>query len=213
LVIPYGYRAQDFEPYQWAPTSYPIRLAYIGAASRRARNLNPLITSLAKSNSKLPFQLQIVGDVSMHFRITAQQLGLSNIEFTGRVSYTESIRLICKAGILILIGNKSPYQVPGKTFLYLASGRPLLYIHQMSPASDPTWELLRSFPGVRSVPNEANALTMFFNQLSETDFRQWEQQASNHPNMPELTRFEQSILVQPLAKALGKLVHSEQCYS
>jgi glycosyltransferase involved in cell wall biosynthesis len=213
LVIPYGYRAQDFEPYQWAPTSYPIRLAYIGAASRRARNLNPLITSLAKSNSKLPFQLQIVGDVSMHFRITAQQLGLSNIEFTGRVSYTESIRLICEAGILILIGNKSPYQVPGKTFLYLASGRPLLYIHQMPPASDPTWGLIRSFPGVRSVPNEANALTMFFNQLSETDFRQWEQQASNHPNMPELTRFEQSILVQPLAKALGKLIHSEQCYS
>lgn len=209
LVIPYGYRQKDFAPYEWMPAHSPIRVAYVGAASRRARNLIPLIRALAHQRGSLELQLQIVGDTSCRFQIAAQQLGMSNIEFTGRVSYRDSIRYICDAGILALVGNKSPYQLPGKTFLYLASGRPILYLYQTAEASDPAWQLLKSFPGVRYVPNEWKALTEFFSQLTEADFQQWEQQARTHPSSPELLRFEQSSLVQPLIGAFHALGRKE----
>jgi len=211
LVVPYGYRRTDFEAYVWQPAAFPIQLAYIGAASRRARNLIPLIEALATAQDHFPLQLQIVGDASTHFQTTAQHVGL-HAEFTGRVSYLDSIRLIAKAGVLVLIGNKSPYQVPGKTFLYLASGRPILYLAQMEPSKDPTRQLLQAFDGVRYVINEVNALTEFFSNLTETKFRQWEWQAREHPNTLALARYEQETLVQPLAEVLQQLARKGPCF-
>lgn len=213
LVIPYGYRQTDFTIYPWTPAAVPVRLSYVGAASRRARNLIPLIHAVATTNCPLPLHLQIVGDASAHFQAAAQQQGLDTIEFTGRVSYQDSIRYICQAGILILVGNKSPYQIPGKTFLYLASGRPILYIYQMAEHNDPTWQFLKPFAGVRSVPNESGALRAFFARLTEEAFRKWEQQARQHPSLPELTCCEQGSLVLPLLEAFYRLVRKEPCSS
>ncbi|MCS6918237.1 MAG: glycosyltransferase [Fimbriimonadales bacterium] len=213
LVVPYGYRQADFASEAWTPAALPLRLSYVGAASRRARNLIPLIEALATARSPLPLQLQIVGDASAHFQTAAQQQGLHAIEFTGRVSYRDSIRHICQAGILILVGNKSPYQIPGKTFLYLASGRPILYVHQMAERDDPTWQLLRSFAGVRYAPNEPGALSAFFAHLTEETFRTWEQQARAHSQQTDLTRYEQALLVQPLVEAFYQLMRKEPCFS
>lgn len=213
LVIPYGYRRADFAPYAWKPAELPLRLSYVGAASRRARNLIPLIEAIATARLQIPLQLQIVGDASAHFQAAAQQIGLNAVEFTGRVSYRDSVRHICQAGILILVGNKSPYQIPGKTFLYLASGRPILYIYQMTERDDPTWQLLRQFAGVRYTPNEPSALWEFFTQLTDEAFRAWEHQAREHPSQPELTRYEQASLVQPLSEAFSRLTRKELCSS
>jgi len=213
LVVPYGYRQVDFAPYAWMPATMPLRLSYVGAASRRARNLIPLIEALATTHCPLPLHLQIVGDASTHFQAAAQQRGLSAIEFTGRVSYRDSVRHISQAGILILVGNKSPYQIPGKTFLYLASGRPILYVYQMAERDDPTWQFLKRFQGVRYVPNEPNALCAFFTQLTDEAFRVWEQQAREHPAMPDLTQCEQESLVQPLLEAFSRITRKERCSS
>ncbi len=49
-------------------------------------------------------------------------------EFLGFISYFESLELQKQADILINIGNKQLYQVPGKFFEYLGSGRPILNI-------------------------------------------------------------------------------------
>lgn len=212
IVIPYGYRRADFEGCVWRPASEPIRLVYVGTASRRERNLIPVIECFARKRSGLSLWLQIVGNTSKHFRIAAQKLGVSAIEFIGPVSYRDSLRFICEAGILLLIGNKSPYQIPGKTFLYLASGRPILYLRQIAKEEhDPTWWLLKPFPGVRCMPNRVEALTDFFNRLSEEEFRLWEQQARDHPKMPELMRFEQDSLAGLLAKRFCELVCEEPC--
>lgn len=213
IVVPYGYRRSDFEAYRWTPAEMPLRLSYVGAASRRARNLIPMIEALATARPPIPLQLQIVGDASAYFQAAAQQLRLNHIEFTGRVSYRDSIRHLCQAGILVLVGNKSPYQIPGKTFLYLASGRPILYVHQMEACSDPTWQLLKPFAGVRYVANEVQALSAFLRQLTEEAFRVWEQQARAHPHQPELTQTEQESLVQPLAEAFYRLTRKELCSS
>lgn len=211
IVIPYGYRRADFAAHRWVPGRMPICLTYVGSASRRERNLIPLITAIAHVSNALPLQLQIVGNASIQFHIAAQRLGLNNIEFTGYVSYRDSIRFICEAGILVLIGNKSPYQIPGKAFLYLASGRPILYAHQLPETDDPTRQLLKPFPGVRYLPNETRAFSEFFGRLSETEFREWEQQARTHPEMPELMCVEQMNLAQILAESFFRLARKEQC--
>ncbi|MDW8051850.1 MAG: glycosyltransferase [Armatimonadota bacterium] len=210
VVVPYGYREADFVK-RVLHTPLPVCLSYVGAASRRARNLIPLLKALATVAPQLPLRLQVVGETSMHFREVAHRLRLHCVEFVGRVSYRESIRYICEAGILVLIGNRSPYQIPGKTFLYLASGRPILYVQQVASAEDPTLQLLQSFAGVRRVPNDVDALRAFFASLTEDEFRQWEQQAQHHPHQPELKRFEQAALAHSLKATLSKIAQGSGC--
>jgi len=50
------------------------------------------------------------------------------VEFVGFVPYSKSLELQQKADVLINISNKQNYQVPGKFFEYLGSGKPILDI-------------------------------------------------------------------------------------
>lgn len=206
FVVPYGYREADFVGCRCASAGMPLRLAYIGSASRRERNLLPLIEAIAVRKYPLEMDLLVAGETSRWFQRAAERLRAPNVRFIGRVSYTESIRYICDAAILILIGNKSPYQVPGKTFLYLASGRPLLYLFQSPPSADPTVRILQRFPGVRFVPNEARSIALFLAELSEADFRKWEAEAFLRIDMSELRRFEAGNVAGELSCVLRQLV-------
>lgn len=209
VVVPYGYRAQDF-PEVPAPASLPIRAAYVGAASRRARNLIPLLEAAAQS-SRMPIELQIVGDASQHFQRAAHALQLRNIQFTGRVDYAESLRYIRDAGMLILVGNKSPYQIPGKTFLYLASGRPILYLSQIPHSDDPTYQLLAEFDGVTTVPNQTHAIREWLESLDEARFRTWEAQARTRCYSESLRKYEVHSLGQHLYGWMKRVLEREAC--
>ncbi len=205
-VVPFGYRSVDFPNLMVAQAELPITISYVGSASRRARNLIPLIRALApQSTHPLSYRLQIVGSTSHHFLSEAQCVGLEHLESTGRISYSLSLKYIRSAGILALVGNRSPYQVPGKTFLYLASGRPVLYLAQMPKDQDPTYALLKSFAGVRWVPNEESAISEFLGKLSLEAFREWEHQANLHPESTSLREYEISRLTKPLVEQMSKL--------
>lgn len=210
VVIPYGYRQEDF-PAAPAPAPLPIRFAYVGAASRRARNLIPFMEALAHARNALPATLQIVGDASHHFQRAAHALSLPQIQFTGRVSYADSLHSIREAGVLVLVGNKSPYQVPGKTFLYLASGRPILYLSQMPPADDPTYQLLSAFEGVAAVPNQAQAIQEWLETLNEARFRAWEAQARARHAAPSLEPYEVHSLGQRLYDSIRHIAERKGC--
>lgn len=211
LVVPYGYRSVDFPTEPMRTHAPPITLTYVGAASRRARNLIPLIMSLDKKVASADYRLQIVGPASKHFREAAIRSGLHNCLFTGAVSYRDSLDYIKNASILILMGNRSPYQVPGKTFLYLASGRPILYLAQMPEAEDPTYEVLRKFPGVRRVPNNEGELRGFWGRLSWDDFLHWERDAKKHPSLPELHQFRIERAIKPLVQLLSDTTRRYPC--
>ena len=210
VVIPYGYRQEDF-PDAPSPAALPIRFAYVGAASRRARNLIPLLEALARAQNTLPIALQIVGDASQHFRRAAHALNLPQVHFTGRVSYADSLHAIREAGVLVLVGNRSLYQVPGKTFLYLASGRPILYLSQMPYADDPTYQLLSAFEGVAAVPNHAQAIREWLESLNEARFRAWEAQARARHAAHSLEPYEVHSLGRRLYDQLACVVERTVC--
>jgi len=110
-----------------------------------------------------------------------------------------------------LVGNKSPYQVPGKTFLYLASGRPILYLSQMPHADDPTYQLLRAFEGVAVVPNEAQAIREWLAALNEAQFRAWEAEAHARYAAPSLAPYEVHSLGRHLYDSLKHIVERTGC--
>ena len=59
--------------------------------------------------------------------------------------------------MLVHIGNFGTLQVPGKTYIYLSSQKPILYIRQQKE-NDPTYEVLSKFGGVVAVDNDIDEI-------------------------------------------------------
>jgi hypothetical protein len=154
VLPPYGYNEDDF-PREYLNTlrdGSKISLSHIGTAHRGNRNLIPLIQALGslerRNLLKHDYTLNIIGPHSKVFEKEARRVGLHSVNFSGRVSYKESVDWINRSHILVIVGNNSPLQIPGKVYPYLGSGRPILYIGQLPREHDPTARLLVKFPGI-----------------------------------------------------------------
>ena len=134
-----------------------IVMSYIGTARRSSRDLRIFINSLSKvinSSADMGCKIifNIVGDYSTSFEREAKKLKMANsVIFTSWVSYKESLNILAKSDILLLFGNRGNLQIPAKTYVYLGSGKPILYYGQMPLKDDPTWQLIYKYPGVINI--------------------------------------------------------------
>ena len=127
-----------------------FNIVYTGVAYGH-RNLKPFLEAFIELITKenLNLKLYLVGDISEKFRKEINNLKLSSyVEILGWVDYISSIEYMKRSDLLLLLGNKSSDQIPGKVYMYLASGRPILYLsHTLE--NDPTIiEVLKDFKGV-----------------------------------------------------------------
>lgn len=150
-VVPMGFGLDEFSPDQWRVAGHgpsELHLAYIGVAYKKSRNLIPLFDAVIRvAATGRAVRLSIVGPVSRSFRLHVERSGTRAIEFVGPVSYSDSLEWMRKVDGLVAVGNQGTAQIPGKAYMYLASGRPILLIGQNSPDRDPTWNLLSRFKG------------------------------------------------------------------
>ena len=158
-LVPCGYESiiEDI-------TSVPkdkVRFMYTGIAYKRARNLGNVIEVLGKQKKS---KMTLVGTVSDDFKKMCEVY--DNIEYTGRVPYNESLSLIASADVLVHIGNFGTMQVPGKTYIYLSSKKPILYIKQQLE-NDPTSQVLEKFGGVLICNNRVDDITNAVDELLE----------------------------------------------
>lgn len=122
--------------------STKLLFTYTGMAFKRGRNLSEVI-EVAKDTPVMDFMM--VGTISDALR--ADCAGIDNVICKGRVPYQESLRIIGYSDVMVHIGNFGTMQVPGKTYIYLSSAKPILYIQQQM-TDDPTLQVLKQFEGV-----------------------------------------------------------------
>lgn len=165
VLPPYGYDDTDFPRMRLLEVGQrenEIVLSHIGTAYRSNRNLIPLIRALGFLEKagllKRNYILNIIGPHSKAFEKEAKRVKLKRVYFSGRVSYQESVEWINRSNVLIIVGNASPLQIPGKVYPYLGSGRPILYIGQLPLEQDPAARLLAKFPGVLLTQQDENSI-------------------------------------------------------
>ena len=134
---------QGFSPY--AADSHKkhknmrFTLFFAGSFYKGFREPDSLIEALSAVDANIKFVIAGTNEFFMdRFEAIADK-----IEFLGLVPYFESLKLQRKADILVNISNKQLYQVPGKFFEYLGSGRPILDI--VYDENDETAKLTREF--------------------------------------------------------------------
>lgn len=77
--------------------------------------------------------------------------GVQNVRFLGRIDHFECLALQGFADILLNIGNSQNYQLPGKVYEYLVTGKTIL--HLRGSALDPTDGILREVESAYVVDN------------------------------------------------------------
>jgi len=154
-VITNGFDPEDFSAHNGAADDV---LTYVGTYYPQSQDLGTVLKAFGalKGVGILPScRLQIVGDFLNDLARLVDDAQLGNaVEWTGFVSHEESIRRILASRALLLAGSVVSCEpvlrghIPGKTFEYLGSGRPILF------AGDLTTDvavMLRPFANVRLV--------------------------------------------------------------
>jgi glycosyltransferase involved in cell wall biosynthesis len=207
-VIPCGYDREEFREERRILRDGAMRLTYVGVAYGGNRNLDPAIEAVARWNQaagSTRIQMQVVGPHSAKFETGARQLAADGITFSDRVPYERSLDHIRQAHALFLIGNDGPLQVPGKVFMYLASGRPILYVGQLPKASDPTYKLLRDMPGVAFAEQSSASILERLQELDE-QYENWERLALPRRRMPQVEQYEWDRLAGEVVRIAERLI-------
>jgi hypothetical protein len=163
-VIYYGFDSADFK--KESGESSELSLAHIGAAYVGNRNLIPAILAYGMLAKKFPsLVFKIIGNHSRKFETKANKLNIP-VEFMGRISFKESINVLVKTNILLLMGNKGGLQIPGKVFHYIASLNPIIYVLQRPINDDAAATLLKGFEGVIFCENTTTSLKNAINLVA-----------------------------------------------
>jgi hypothetical protein len=189
-VIPCGYSPRPHDLIRPRRRTGDVVIAYVGSASHGTRDMRPFLRALARiQRADMPgLALEIVGATSPRFIDTARRLGLRGVRFTGWVPYDDSLRYMHSADALLLIGNATPLQVPGKVFNYGSTEAPILYLRQLPRGVDPTWQLIARWPGVAELDAGSDDLAASL-ASSLARLPELAEQARRRASSDEVTRY------------------------
>ncbi|MCA0441612.1 MAG: glycosyltransferase [Proteobacteria bacterium] len=106
--------------------------------------------------------LTIAGD---NLRFAGLFEGAPNVRFLGRVDHFECLALQAAADVLLNIGNSQSYQIPGKIYEYLVTGKSIL--HLRGSAQDPTEEVLIGVDSAYVADNVCESISVALKNLFE----------------------------------------------
>lgn len=91
--------------------------------------------------------------------------GVPNVRFLGKVDHLECLRLQGTADVLLNIGNSQSYQIPGKIYEYLVTGKSIL--HLRGSAQDPTEEVLTGVDSAYVADNVCESISVTLKNIFE----------------------------------------------
>jgi glycosyltransferase involved in cell wall biosynthesis len=151
-VITNGYDEEDFAGFQWDLPRDRFRILHLGQLNPE-RSLEPLLGPLralleAEPEARGRVELLCVGPHYASHEREVRRHGLQDVvRFEDPRPHREAVRLLGTAHLLLLLeceGLRGRQVLPGKTFEYLRSGRPVLAL------VDPLGDAARLVPELRA---------------------------------------------------------------
>ena len=134
-VVHNGYDSADFPPVLPSEAACVFSISYLGTFYMQ-RNPENFLRALAlfmdeKGLSSADVEVRFVGDTEnasgspVRAMIEKNELG-DVVSISGKVNYAQALQIMCESSVLLLLAPGQPYQIPAKTYEYMASGRPVL---------------------------------------------------------------------------------------
>jgi hypothetical protein len=132
-VIPWGYDEEDFDGEQVEPDK-KFLISHLGllGSDRNPDLLFRVICELCveEPGFKDAIELRLIGSVDFSVKEAAGKFNvLEYVKFESQIPRKESLRLMRKSQLLLLLLNKADNaqgRIPGKLFEYMRAGRPIL---------------------------------------------------------------------------------------
>lgn len=158
-----GYESRDYEPIDNCDNHSVFKLLYGGSLDPTHRNIEPFLRALQNvndvfveiRNNDYPKVIDMVWDYGLEGKVEVKPL-IPSSEFEKRQYDFDA---------LILFGNKTPFQIPGKVFTYISTGKTIIYIKNNGFSDDGTEEVLRKYGNVIIVNNEKEAIAASLNSF------------------------------------------------
>lgn len=136
-VVHNGFDSNDFPVSQVRQRPEKFIISYIGTFYLQRTPeiffaaLREFISELQLSSNDV--EVRLVGDtnnaVGQSVASMIQKNGLESVvTLIGKVAYSRALELMCSSSVLLLLAPNQPYQIPAKTYEYMATGRPVLVL-------------------------------------------------------------------------------------
>jgi glycosyltransferase involved in cell wall biosynthesis len=134
-VVHNGYDSADFPPVLQREDERAFSISYLGTFYMQ-RNPENFLRALAQfmdeqGLSSADVEVRFVGDTEnasgspVRAMIENNKLG-DVVSISGKVDYARALQIMCESSVLLLLAPAQPYQIPAKTYEYMAAGRPVL---------------------------------------------------------------------------------------
>lgn len=105
-----------------------LKIVYTGVFYEDIRNPSAFFEALNMLKD-IEIKVIIAGPINNKYIEYVKKNNLSNkVKFLGQVSYKHTLELQKRATVLLLLGNAGGLQIPGKTYGYIGTGKPILSI-------------------------------------------------------------------------------------
>jgi glycosyltransferase involved in cell wall biosynthesis len=131
-VVYMGYRPEDYLARNAKRESKAVTLTYAGRINPEHRDSSRLLELISALNRLGHYQLQVAGADLEEFARSSAKSDVRNIVIMNSLPHLQFVDLLMSSDVLVLLGNRTPLQVPGKLFQYLGTGKPILYIKNMA---------------------------------------------------------------------------------
>lgn len=140
-----------------------FEIIYGGSLDPVHRDPEPFIKAL-KSISGV--NVSIYNNDSRNLPDIVQKYSVSNnVKLSPLVKASEFLNEMYKNDALLLFGNKTPFQVPGKVFTYIATGKTIIYLKNNPYPDDGTEEVLKKYGNAVIMDNEENSIIEGLNKF------------------------------------------------
>jgi glycosyltransferase involved in cell wall biosynthesis len=198
-VITNGYDPEDFTGIK-AKQHDKFTITFVGTIGLQfgINGLVEALMNLRDHNPNLPFRIQFVGKMDAETREFLTSKISSHTEIVGYVSHKESLIYTCSADLLLLVIPKGENQgtVPGKTFEYLATRRPILCL---APNGSSAGNIIEQCDGGAVFGHDdVNGITTFLQELITKRLQGMDTQTKSD----NFTMFSRENLTENLVKLL-----------
>ncbi len=147
VLVPNGYSEEEYQ----AASAYvypAVALVHVGSLELN-RSPELVYQALARMRDRQRIDFYQYGLVLREFQDKAAEYGVSDrVHFEGIIPAAETISRIKGASMLVLLPTQNaPTAIPGKTYEYLRTGKPILLIS----AENATTQFMKKFPQVYQV--------------------------------------------------------------
>ncbi|CAR42303.1 hypothetical protein [Streptococcus uberis] len=170
-----------------------LNIIYGGSLDEVHRNPEPFLAAMKEVEG---VHLSIYNSDNPKLSNLIESYGISDkVTLSPLVPSTEFNELLNQNDALLLFGNKTPFQVPGKVFNYIATEKIIIYVKNNNFENDGTEKVLEEYGNYILVENN---VTSIINKLSQ--FKNVETQNSN------ISKFSYEQTMQPVVDAINEVI-------